>query len=49
MSNPTGWIFFDRYEYGMVLSDGYVPVAIPAQDQYSCVGGGEGESHDKIK
>jgi hypothetical protein len=29
MGNPTGRIFFDRYGYGMVLPDGYVPVAIP--------------------
>jgi hypothetical protein len=29
MGNPTGRIFFDGYEYGMVLPDGYVPVAIP--------------------
>jgi hypothetical protein len=29
MGNPTGRIFFDGYGYGMVLSDGYVPVAIP--------------------
>jgi hypothetical protein len=30
MDNPTGRIFFDGYEYGMVLPDGYVPVAIPS-------------------
>jgi hypothetical protein len=29
MGNPTGRIFFDGYEYGMVLPDGYVLVAIP--------------------
>jgi hypothetical protein len=29
MGNPTGRIFFYRYEYGMVLPDGYIPVAIP--------------------
>ena len=29
MSNAMSKIFFDGYEYGMVLSDGYVPVAIP--------------------
>ena len=29
MGNPTGRIFFDGYGYGMVLPDGYVPVAIP--------------------
>jgi hypothetical protein len=29
MGNPTGRIFFDGYEYEMVLLDGYVPVAIP--------------------
>jgi hypothetical protein len=28
MGNPTGRIFFDRYGYGMVLPDGYVPVAL---------------------
>jgi hypothetical protein len=28
--NPTGIIFFDGYGYGMVLPDGYVPVAIPS-------------------
>jgi hypothetical protein len=28
MGNPTGRIFFDGYGYGMVLPDGYVPVAI---------------------
>jgi hypothetical protein len=31
MGNPTGRIFFDGYEYGMVLPDGYVPVAIPSE------------------
>jgi hypothetical protein len=31
MGNPTGIIFFDGYGYGMVLPDGYVPVAIPTQ------------------
>jgi hypothetical protein len=31
MGNPTGRIFFDGYGYGMVLSDGYVPVAIPTR------------------
>ena len=30
MGNPTGRIFFDGYGYGMVLPDGYVPVAIPS-------------------
>jgi hypothetical protein len=30
MGNPTSRIFFDGYEYGMVLPDGYVPVAIPS-------------------
>jgi hypothetical protein len=30
MGNPMGRIFFDGYEYGMVLPDGYVPVAIPS-------------------
>ena len=29
MGNPTGRIFFDGYGYGMVLPDGYVPIAIP--------------------
>jgi hypothetical protein len=29
MGNPTDRIFFDGYGYGMVLPDGYVPVAIP--------------------
>jgi hypothetical protein len=29
MGNPTGRFFFDGYEYGMVLPDGYVLVAIP--------------------
>jgi hypothetical protein len=29
MGNPTGRIVFDGYGYGMVLPDGYVPVAIP--------------------
>jgi hypothetical protein len=29
MGNPTGRTFFDRYGYGMVLPDGYVPIAIP--------------------
>ena len=29
MGDPTGRIFFDGYGYGMVLPDGYVPVAIP--------------------
>jgi hypothetical protein len=29
MGNPTGRIFFDGYGYGIVLPDGYVPVAIP--------------------
>jgi hypothetical protein len=28
MGNPTGRIFFYGYGYGMVLPDGYVPVAI---------------------
>jgi hypothetical protein len=28
MGNPTGRNFFDGYGYGMVLPDGYVPVAI---------------------
>jgi hypothetical protein len=31
MGNPTGRIFFDGYGYGMVLSDGYVPVAVPTR------------------
>jgi hypothetical protein len=31
MGNPIGRIFFDGYGYGMVLLDGYVPVAIPRQ------------------
>jgi hypothetical protein len=31
MGNPTGRIFFDGYGYGMVLPDGYVPVAIPSK------------------
>jgi hypothetical protein len=30
MGNPTGEFFFDGYEYGMILSDGYVLVAIPS-------------------
>ena len=30
MGNPTGRNFFDGYGYGMVLPDGYVPVAIPS-------------------
>ena len=34
MGNPTGRIFFDGYGYGMVLPDGYVPVAIPSMDLY---------------
>jgi hypothetical protein len=29
MGNPMGTIFFDKYGYGMVLPDRYVPVAIP--------------------
>jgi hypothetical protein len=29
MGNLTGRIFFDGYGYGMVLPDGYVPIAIP--------------------
>jgi hypothetical protein len=29
MGNPMDIIFFDGCEYGMVLPDGYVPVAIP--------------------
>jgi hypothetical protein len=29
MGNPTDRIFFDEYRYGMILPDGYVPVAIP--------------------
>jgi hypothetical protein len=29
MGNPTGRVFFDGYGYGMVLPNGYVPVAIP--------------------
>jgi hypothetical protein len=29
MGNQMGRIFFDGYGYGMVLPDGYVPVAIP--------------------
>jgi hypothetical protein len=29
MGNPAGRIFFDGYEYGMVLPDGYVPITIP--------------------
>ena len=29
MGNPTSRIFFNGYGYGMVLPDGYVPVAIP--------------------
>jgi hypothetical protein len=32
MGNPTGRNFFDGYGYGMVLPDGYVPVAIPIDD-----------------
>ena len=32
MGNPTGRIFFDGYGYGMVLPDGYVPVAIPTPE-----------------
>jgi hypothetical protein len=35
MGNPTGIIFFDGYGYGMVLSDGYVPVAIPKRIGYT--------------
>jgi hypothetical protein len=31
MGNPTGRIFFDGYRYGMVIPDGYVPVAIPSR------------------
>ena len=31
MGNPMGIIFFDGYGYGMVIPDGYVPVAIPNQ------------------
>jgi hypothetical protein len=30
MGNPMGRNFFDGYGYGMVLPDGYVPVAIPS-------------------
>jgi hypothetical protein len=30
MSNPISRIFFGGYEYGMVLPDGYVRVAIPS-------------------
>jgi hypothetical protein len=33
MGNPTGRNFFDGYGYGMVLPDGYVPVAIPRPKQ----------------
>jgi hypothetical protein len=33
MGNPTGRFFFDGYGYGMVLPDGYVPVAIPKRDE----------------
>lgn len=33
MGNPTGRIFFDGYGYGMVIPDGYVPVAIPTRDE----------------
>jgi hypothetical protein len=29
IGNPMSRYFFDVYEYGMVLPDGYVPVAIP--------------------
>jgi hypothetical protein len=29
MGNPTGRNIFDGYGYGMVLPNGYVPVAIP--------------------
>jgi hypothetical protein len=29
VGNPTGRIVFDGYMYGMILPDGYVPVAIP--------------------
>jgi hypothetical protein len=29
MGNSTGIIFCDRYGYGMLLSDGYIPIAIP--------------------
>jgi hypothetical protein len=32
MGNPAGKFFFDGYGYGMVLPDGYVPVAIPSRD-----------------
>jgi hypothetical protein len=33
MGNPTSRIVFDGYGYGMVLPDGYVPVAIPTKRQ----------------
>jgi hypothetical protein len=32
MGNLTGRIFFYGYGYGMLLPDGYVPVAIPTQE-----------------
>ena len=46
MGNPTGRIFFDGYGYGMVLPDGYVPVAIPShyQELGSCSGQAKGGS-----
>jgi hypothetical protein len=34
MGNPMGRIFFDGYGYGMVLPDGYVPVAISRQARH---------------
>jgi hypothetical protein len=36
MGNPTGRIFFDGYGYGMVLPDGYVPIAIPKYKHVTC-------------
>jgi hypothetical protein len=35
MGNLTGRIFFDGYGYGMVLPDGYVPVAISRRDPFN--------------
>jgi hypothetical protein len=48
MGNPTGRIFFDRYGYGMVLPDGYVPVATKrkhkAEQHHMC---GAGYRHQR--
>jgi hypothetical protein len=37
MGNPTGMIFCDSYEYGMLLPDVYILVAIPSDGPPLCL------------